>query len=352
MIQSQDQHPPIPPLLPLDLRSDTLTQPSPHMRTAMAQAIVGDDVFKEDPTIIELQKKCAHLVGMEESLFVPSGTMANLLAILSHCQKGDDVIVGRWAHSFLYESGGGGALANVQFQILGDNGFFDAQQVASAIQGEDLSGHLAPTKLVMIENTHNRSGGKIWEPQVVKEIYDLIKPQGIALHIDGARLWNACVAKSLPPTAWTQYADSVSFCFSKGLGAPIGSVLCGSSALIKKAHRFRKMLGGGMRQSGILGEAALYALTNHLEDLKDDHYKAKRLAEALLKNSEIILDLSQVQTNILLFSHKQLSPKALCEKLAPVMKILPFGPTQVRAVLHRDISDDAFEACLRDLQKV
>jgi threonine aldolase len=334
------------PLLPLDLRSDTLTQPSPQMRIAMANAIVGDDVFKEDPTIIELQKRCAALVGMTDALFVPSGTMANLIAILSHCQKGDDVVVGRWAHSFLYESGGGGALANVQFQILGDNGFFDAQQLALAIQDEDLSGHLAPTKLVMIENTHNRSGGRIWDPKAVQEISALIKPKGIALHIDGARLLNACMAKSLAATAWTQFADSVSFCFSKGLGAPVGSVLCGSSDFIKKAHRYRKMLGGGMRQSGILAAAALYALEHHLEDLKDDHDKAKRLAQALMANDEIILDLSQVQTNILLFSHRHLAPKALCEQFAPMMKILPFGPTQVRAVLHRDISDEAFEACL------
>jgi threonine aldolase len=287
---------------------------------------------------------------MEASLFVPSGTMANLLAIMSHCQKGDDVIVGRWAHSFLYESAGGGALANVQFQVIGTDGFFDQHLLASAIQGEDLSGHLAPTTLVMIENTHNRSGGRIWEPQTVKEIYQLCQNNHIALHIDGARLWNASVARHLPLTAWTQYADSVSFCFSKGLGAPVGSVLCGSHALIKKAHRYRKMLGGGMRQSGILAAAALYALDHHIDDLKTDHIRAQKLAQSLKRIPKIKLDLSQVQTNIILFSHETINPKQLCEALAPLMKILPFGPNQVRAVLHRDISEEAFEECLQKIE--
>ena len=335
---------------PIDLRSDTLTQPSEGMRRAMSQAIVGDDVFGEDPTIRSLEEHAANAVGMEAGLFVPSGTMANQIAMLTHCRRGDEVIVGWGAHSYLYESGGGGALAGVQFQILGNDGYFNAEQLEQGFHGMDPSGHCAPTTLVMIENTHNRGGGKWIVPEDLGELSALTRQRGAALHIDGARLWNASVAAGRPPSDWGIHADTVTFCLSKGLGAPVGSVLCGSREWIARAHRYRKMLGGGMRQAGIIAAAGLYALNHHVEDLTHDHRRAQELGQALEACPHIEIDRSSIHTNIVLFTPTRVSPAEACADLNEHVRILPFGNHQIRAVLHRDIDDEGIARAIKVLQ--
>ncbi len=325
---------------PVDLRSDTVTRPTAGMRAAMAAAEVGDDVFGEDPTVRALEARAAEWMGHDAALFVPSGTMGNQLAMLAHCGRGDDVVVGEGAHSLLYESGGGGALAGVQFTVCGQGGHFTAEELAGAIRREDPSGHVAPTGLVMVENTHNRGGGKILSPEALAGLSVVCNGYDVPLHIDGARLVNAAVAAGLSPAAWGAQADSVTFCLSKGLGAPVGSVLCGSEGFIRSAHRYRKMLGGGMRQAGVLAAAGLYALDHHVDGLADDHARARRLAEALAGCRRAVIDPASVQTNIVIFGVVDQTPQALCAAVADAVKVLPFGPDRVRAVLHRDVDDD------------
>ena len=334
----------------IDFRSDTLTQPSEGMREAMARAQVGDDVFGEDPTVNALQERAAELMGMEAGLFVPSGTMANQIAMLAHCRRGDEVIVGWGAHSFLYESGGGAVLAGVQFQILGDHGYFSPYELKAAIHNEDPSGHCAPSTLLMIENTHNRGGGKWISPEQVGELAAIAHHQGLAVHIDGARLWNASVASGRAPKEWGERVDSLTFCLSKGLGSPIGSVLCGSQEWIKKAHRYRKMLGGGMRQAGVIAAAGLYALEHQVDDLAQDHDRAKRLAQALSECTQISIDIDAVHSNIVLFTPLNTSPKEACADLNHLVRVLPFGQGQIRAVLHRDISEQDLSNAIEILQ--
>ena len=328
----------------VDLRSDTLTQPSAAMREVMATAIVGDDVFGEDPTIRMLEEESAQLMGKERALFVPSGTMGNQLALLAHCQRGDEVLVGAGAHCYLYESGAGAVLAGVQFQVLKGDGHFDIDTLQSAIHGYDSSGHVAPSRLMMIENTHNRGGGKVLAPNKFKGLASEAKNQGLAVHIDGARLWNAAVAMDCSPRAWTESADSITFCLSKGLGAPVGSVLCGSKEFIQRAHRYRKMLGGGMRQAGILAAAGRYALHHHVGDLAKDHERAAYFAEELKKIPSMVVH--PVETNIVLFKSEKMASSSLCAELDHVVRMLPFGVGQVRAVFHRDVNDDGLTQAL------
>ena len=347
-LMTNNDHPVSSPAI--DFRSDTLTQPSEGMRQAMAQASVGDDVFGEDPTVNALQAKAAELMGMEAGLFVPSGTMANQIAMLAHCRRGDEVLVGWGAHSFLYESGGGAVLAGVQFQVVGRNGYFSPYELKSAIHSEDPSGHCAPSTLLMIENTHNRGGGKWISPEQIGELAAIAHHQGLAVHIDGARLWNAAVAAGRSPKEWGERVDSLTFCLSKGLGAPIGSVLCGSKEWIKKAHRYRKMLGGGMRQAGIIAAAGLYALENQVDDLALDHARAQRLAKALSECSQVDINLDSVHTNIVLFTPLNVSPKEACAALNDRVRVLPFGQGQIRAVLHRNISDSDLEMAIKVLK--
>ena len=334
----------------IDLRSDTLTLPTSTMREVMAHAEVGDDVFGEDPSIQALQEYAASCMGMEAGLFVPSGTMGNQIAMLAHCQRGDEVIVGQGAHSFLYESGGGAVLAGVQFQVIGEGGYFTPSELSEAIHGHDYSGHVAPTRLMMIENTHNRGGGKVMDPDLFAHLAQIAHEREVSVHIDGARLWNAAVALDVSPSVWAKHADSVTFCLSKGLGAPVGSVLCGSKSWIAKAHRYRKMLGGGMRQAGILAAAGLYALKNHVEDLKDDHRRAKKLAVALSQCPGISIDPQSVETNIVIFTPTQSTPQNLCEEWLSFAKVLPFGRGQVRAVLHRNLSEDHLDYVIEQIQ--
>lgn len=324
-----------------DFRSDTVTRPTPAMRRAMAEADVGDDVFGDDPTVNALQARAAKLAGLEAALFVPSGTMGNLIAMLAHCRPGDDVLAGEGAHCVLYEGGGGAALAGVQLTVIGRGGHFGVDELAAAIKPEDPSGHAPPTRLVMVENTHNRGGGKILAPAAFGELAAYAHGRGLAVHIDGARIFNAAVATGVGIDAWTSRADSVSFCLSKGLGAPVGSLLCGSAAFIRRAHRYRKMLGGGMRQAGVLAAAGLHALEHHVERLAEDHRRARTLAEGLSTLRGIDLDPASVETNIVIarLAPDAPEPAALCAALAAEVRAVPFGPRGVRFVTHLDVDD-------------
>jgi threonine aldolase len=338
----------------IDLRSDTVTRPTPAMRKAMAEAEVGDDVFGEDPTVNTLQEKVASLLGKEAALFVPSGTMANQLSIKSHTQPGDEVIIEASSHPYNFEGGAGAALSGIQFQCLkGVRGILDASQIEEAIRPADH--HFPITKLVCLENTHNRGGGSIYPLEKMAEIYRLAKSKGLLLHLDGARLWNASVATGIKPREYAQWADSVSVCLSKGLGAPIGSLAAGSKSFIDRVHRFRKMFGGGMRQAGIIAAAGIYALDHHLERLKEDHRNAKRLAVGLKEFKGISIDPKHVETNIVIFDVTNTGMTGA--QVAEAMKkqgvlIHAFGKTQIRLVTHLDVSSEDIEISLKAFKKV
>ena len=261
----------------IDLRSDTVTQPTQAMREAIARAEVGDDVYGEDPTTNQLQEVAAQRLGKEAALFVPSGTMANQVAVALHTRPGDVVLASAGAHLLLYEAGGGAALSGVQIATLGREGVFDADDLAGAIPPADP--HLAPVGLVAVENTHNTAGGRIFPIETLRELAEGAKAHEIPLHLDGARLFNASVASGIPPETWAEPFDTVGFCLSKGLGAPVGSLLCGSRELIDRAQRVRKMLGGGMRKTGFLAAAGLHALEHHVERLAEDHALARSWPE-------------------------------------------------------------------------
>ena len=338
----------------IDLRSDTVTRPTSAMRKAMSEAEVGDDVFREDPTVNSLQEKVANLLGKEAALFVPSGTMANQLSIKSHTQPGDEVIIEASSHPYNFEGGAGAALSGIQFQCLkGVRGILDASQIEEAIRPADH--HFPVTKLICLENTHNRGGGSIYPLEKMAEIYRLTKSKGLLLHLDGARLWNASVATGIKPREYAQWADSVSVCLSKGLGAPIGSLVAGSKPFIDRVHRFRKMFGGGMRQVGIIAAAGIYALNHHLERLKEDHHNAKRLAVGLKEFKGVSIDPKHVETNIVIFDVTNTGMTGA--QVAEAMKkegvlIHAFGKTQIRLVTHLDVSSEDIEIALKAFKKV
>jgi threonine aldolase len=337
----------------IDLRSDTVTKPTPAMRKAMAEAEVGDDVFGEDPTVNALQEKVAKLLGKEAALFVPSGTMANQLSIKSHTQPGDEVIIDATSHPYNFEGGAGAALSGIQFNCpKGVRGILDVYQIEEAIRPADH--HFPVTRLVCLENTHNRGGGSIYPVEKMAEIYRLTKSKGLVLHLDGARLWNASVATGMKPHEYAQWADSVSVCLSKGLGAPIGSLVAGSQPFIHRVHRFRKMFGGGMRQVGIIAAAGIYALDHHFERLKEDHQNAKRLAVGLKELKGVSIDPKHVETNIVIFDVADTGMTA--SQVAEAMKregvlIHPFGKTQIRLVTHLDVSSEDIERALKAFEK-
>ena len=322
------------------------------MRQAMAEAPVGDDVFDEDPSVHALQDKAAQMAGHEAGLFVPSGTMGNQIALLSHCRPGDDVLVGAGAHTCLYEAGGGAALAGVQFSVIGTGGHFSADEVRAAVKTTDDAGHIPPTTLVSVENTHNRGGGMVMPPAILAEIAAVARERGVAVHIDGARLFNAAAACGVGIEAWSRHADTVTFCLSKGLGAPVGSVLCGSKAIINRAHRYRKMLGGGMRQAGIIAAGGLYALEHNVDALVLDHVRARRLATALSAMAGVSLEVARVESNIVIFHVVGQTPADACAAVADDVLVLPYGPRRIRAVLHRDISDADVERAISALGRV
>ncbi len=331
---------------PVDLRSDTVTRPGSAMRSAMANAFVGDDVLDEDPTVAELQREAAKCLGLETGLYVPSGSMANQIAILCHTRPGDDVLVGEGSHSYCYESAAGAVLAGVQFSVVGRGGHYSVDEAIAATKETDKYDHIPPTTLAMVENTHNRGGGKVMAPEPFAAIVDACHARDVKVHLDGARLFNAAVASGLEASAWAATADTVSICLSKGLGAPVGSVLCGSADVIRRAHRFRKMLGGGMRQAGIIAAGGLFALRNHVDALADDHRRARAMAEALSVLPGVKLDVASVQTNIVIFDVAGRPPAEVCGQLADDVLVLPFGPQSIRAVTHRDVNDAGVERAI------
>lgn len=330
----------------VDLRSDTLTRPTPAMRQAMAAAEVGDDVWGEDPTAMRLEERAADVLGKEAALFVPSGTMANQIALLVHCRPGDEVICARGAHVRLYESGAGAAWAGVQFAETGaPDGTFDARELEEAILPVDRN--LPHTRLVAIENTHNRGGGTIWPGEKIEGVVAKARARSLALHLDGARIWNAAAASGASERQLAAPFDTVSACFSKGLGAPAGSVIAGSRDAIERARRFRKMLGGGMRQVGILCAAALHALEHHRARLADDHANARRLAEGLAEIERVCVDPASVQTNIVIAEVRGMPARDLCARAAEHgVRIAPVSPFHVRAVTHLDVDRAGIDRAL------
>jgi threonine aldolase len=320
----------------VDLRSDTVTRPSAAMRLAMANAEVGDDVFGDDPTVIKLQETVAELLGTEAALFVPSGTMANQIALRAQAKHGDEIIIGQGAHCWRHESGALAALGGIQTQIIGTDGTFTGAEVKAAYKGNDP--YQSPTTVVEVENTHGATGGTIWPRDRLADVIATAKHLGMALHLDGARLWNAAAATGVSEKDLAHGFDSVSVCLSKGLGAPIGSVVAGSRALIKACHRLRKMQGGGMRQAGILAAAGLFALEHNRARLVEDHANARAFAEFLAQVPGIHVDLAKVQTNIVMIDVERGTVGAVIE-LAKEEGVLlgANGQRQVRAVMHLDV---------------
>lgn len=326
----------------IDLRSDTLTVPTPAMREAMAAADVGDDVFGEDPTVNKLQEMAAEMLGQEAGLLVSTGTMGNLVSILAHCGRGDELICGDQSHIFYYEQGGMSALASVQPHTLPNqpDGTLRLDDIAAAIRSDNQ--HYPITRMVALENTHNRMGGAVLTPEYVKSAADLAHEHGLALHIDGARIFNAAAALGVPVRELTQHADSVTFCLSKGLSAPVGSVLVGSKDFMRRAHRARKVLGGGMRQAGVIAAAGVVALEQMTARMVDDHANARMFAAHLARVPGIGVDEARVQSNMVYFD---LAPEApidaaeLCRRtLSERVQIMMSGPRRIRAVMHAWVS--------------
>jgi threonine aldolase len=288
------------PDAPIDLRSDTVTRPTPAMRAAMSAAEVGDDVFHEDPTVNRLEERVAALLGKDAALFVPSGSMSNQICVKAHTQPGDELICDLNCHIYNYEAGGPAALSGVTCRTVeGDWGILDVGQLQCLIRPPD--DHQVRTRLVCLENTHNRGGGRLFPLEKIRAIGAWAKSHGLLMHLDGARLWNAVVADGVAAKTYADSFDSVSVCFSKGLGAPVGSALAGAKEFVTKARRIRKLFGGGMRQAGILAAAALYALDHHVERLADDHRHARVLAEAIADTPGLRLDPPDVHTNLIWF---------------------------------------------------
>ena len=336
----------------IDYRSDTVTKPTSAMLDAMFKAKVGDDVFHEDPTINELEHFAAEMFGMEASLFCSSGTMTNQIAIKCHTQPGDEVICDRTSHIFQYEAGGiafnSGCSVNV---IVGNRGRISVDQVKEHINADDV--HKAVTSLVSLENTSNRGGGSCYDFSEMIKIAELCKKQNLKFHIDGARLFNAIVAKNESPKQYGEIFDSVSICLSKGLGAPVGSLIIGNKDFIKKARRVRKVFGGGMRQAGYIAAAGLYALQNNIERLQIDHDNAQKITVAL-RAKNFVDEILPAETNIIIFSVKnEMTPKLFIEKMRENNILMyPISPTQVRIVVHLDISPEMIEKTIQIINQL
>ena len=340
----------------IDLRSDTVTKPSAEMRQAMADAEVGDDVYGEDPSINKLQQKAADLLGKEAGLLMASGTMSNLVAALTHCKRGDEIIMGDQAHMFWNESAGASALAGAQLRLVPNDpqGRIDLDDLKNAIRPKG-NVHMPPTTLICLENTHNRCSGGVLTPDDTKRVADIAHDAGAKVHLDGARLFNASVSLEVPPAALVQDVDDVSFCLSKALSCPVGSILCGSNEFIEGAHKWRKMVGGGMRQAGVLAAAGLVALDNMVERLADDHSNAKRLAEGLANIEGISVDPTSIQTNIVIFEVSESAGNAndVINELANEGVLVTYpGQQSLRMVTHRHISASDIDEALSRVAKV
>ncbi len=340
----------------IDLRSDTVTRPTPAMREAMARAEVGDDVYGEDPTVNRLQEMAAARMGKEAALFVPSGTMGNLAAILAHCQRGDEVMLGDKSHTFLYEAGGISALGGIHSRQIPNqpDGSLRLQDLEAGLRGPDA--HFPPSRLICLENTHNRCGGTYQTPEYTRQVAEFAHAHGLAVHLDGARLFNAAIAQGVDVQEFTRHVDSVTFCLSKGLAAPVGSVLCGTREFIRRAHRVRKMLGGGMRQAGVLAAAGIVALETMVERLAEDHVRARRLAEGLAFLPGLILDYGLPATNMVFLSltaDVPLSAREIAERIrAHGVLVGVIGPRQFRLVTHYEIDDAGVDQAIAAFRAV
>ncbi len=336
----------------INLISDTVTRPTKGMLTAMMQAKVGDDVFKNDPTVNALEAKVAQLFGMEAALFFPSGSMTNQAAIKLHTQPGEQLICDKYAHVYNYEGGGVSFNSGVSCKLVdGDRGMMTADQVANSINPPDFY-HSPLTSLVCIENTTNKGGGACWDFKELERIKEVCSSNGLKYHLDGARLWNAMVAKKENPEQYGALFDSISVCLSKGLGCPVGSVLIGSNSLINDAIRVRKVLGGGMRQAGFLAAAGIYALDHHIDRLAEDHKKAKDLG-ALLEHLDFVKKVEPIETNIIIFEidNELLSAEEFTKKLAQNnIHFISMGQGKLRMVTHLDYTYEMHETTIKLLK--
>ena len=341
----------------VDLRSDTVSNPTLEMRQAMAQAPVGDDVYGEDPTVNRLQEIAAEMLGKESALFVPSGTMGNLAAIMAHCNRGDEVILGNFSHTFLYEAGGYSILGSVHPHLIPNqsDGTLNLDDIKNAIRPDDV--HQPITRLICLENTHNRCGGVSLSAEYTKAVGELARKHKLKLHMDGARIFNAAVAQGISAQELAAPADSVTFCLSKGLCAPVGSVLCGSKEFISRAHRIRKQLGGGMRQAGIIAAAGIIALESMLNRLAEDHARAKRLATELKGVRGLVLDPGIPYTNMvyLTLTANNGLPDAqyVAQRLAEQGVLVgTVGKSRFRLVTHCWIDDEGVDRAIDAFRKV
>ena len=332
----------------IDFRSDTITKPTPEMREAIFRAEVGDDVFGDDPTINRLQEMVAKLFNKESALFVPSGTMSNQVALKTLSEPGWEMICERECHIVNYETGGPAVHSLLMINMLTtERGVMTADDIEANIRHEDI--HAPKTKIVTIENTHNRHGGTIYPLDEIKKIRTVADKHNLLMHLDGARLWNAHVATGIPLDEWVAPFDSISVCFSKGLGAPVGSMILGSGVFIEEARRNRKLFGGGMRQAGLLAAAAIYAIENNINRLADDHANARFLAKELNRLDAFYIDMSRVETNIFIVDISKTGKSS--EEIAALMEeydilAIPFSPTTIRFVTHLDVSRQDCEKAL------
>jgi threonine aldolase len=339
----------------VELRSDTMTKPTPAMRKAMAEAEVGDDVFGEDPTINRLQEMAADRLGKDAALLVTSGTMGNLVSLLTHCNRGDEIILGSHAHTFLFEQGGSAGLGGIHPRTLPNqpDGKLALEEIEAAIRGEN--DHFPRTRLIVLENSHNYCSGYPLDVDYMKAVGDIARRHELKVHVDGARLFNAAVGLGVEAEALVNDADSVSFCLSKGLAAPVGSIICGSTDFISEARRARKLVGGGMRQAGVLAAAGIVAITEMIDRLAEDHANAKKLAEGLAQIPDISIDPQHIKTNIVFFDlmrENMTSEKLVKELEAEGVRMLPVGPRRLRAVTHYQVSRDDIDCALSALSKI
>ncbi|HVQ74192.1 MAG TPA: GntG family PLP-dependent aldolase [Candidatus Binatia bacterium] len=337
----------------VDLRSDTLTLPTPAMREAMARAEVGDDVWEEDPTVQRLEARAAALMAKEAALFVTSGTQGNLVSVLAQTRPGQEILLDEDSHIFNYEGAGAALIGGVQTHpVRTARGFLTPEQVRSALRPANI--HIPSTGLVCLENTHNRHGGTCCTPDEIAAVAEVAHEGGVPVHLDGARLFNAAVALGRPVADFTRSVDSVTFCLSKGLGAPVGSVVCGDRGLVLRARRIRKMLGGGMRQVGVLAAAGLVAVDTMIDRLAEDHANCRRLAEGLAALPGIRVDLATVQTNIVIFRVDRPGGGAdlVSGALARKVKIHQIGPDAVRCVTHKDVDADDIARALDAFREI
>jgi threonine aldolase len=331
---------------PIDLRSDTVTRPSAAMREAMARAEVGDDVYGEDPTVNRLQELAAARLGVEAALFVPSGTMGNQACLRVLARPGDVVLAGENAHLLVYEQNAAAALSGLHVKTIGQGGLFDGADVRRSVTPDE--SHYAATRVVALENTHNRAGGRVFPLELAKDVAQAAREKDLSVHLDGARLFNAEVATGTPASAWAQLADTVTFCLSKGLGAPVGSLVCGTRARVKELHRARKLLGGGMRQAGILAAAGIFALEHHVERLADDHENARRLADGLARLGFEIDP--PPETNMVCFAVRD-TRAFLAATRARQLLVNP-QEGRFRAVTHLDVSRADVDEALGRIEEV